>query len=221
MKTIHLFTFIAIVALLQGCYKEPIANFEYAYEESMVPANVSFMNLSTEADKFEWNFGDGTTSAAENPVHEFDNYVSPSVSLFAKGRGGESQISKTVGITSYFVRNSSNISLYDVRTFFWDESQEKVMDDFGLGYLGPGTDSDVVITNHAVIEVYLELSGGTPYLVEYSYTLNMNERSYLNITDETEIIEVTSMKKGSTPQFDPHIVREGGPSITIGDLIFR
>ncbi len=79
----------------------------------------------------------------------------------------------------------------------------------------------MVITNHAVINVSLELSDGTLYLVEYSYNLNVNELSYLNITDETDIVEVTSKKKGSTPQFDPQLVRERGSSITVGDLVLR
>jgi PKD repeat protein len=218
MKIAQAFTFIAILVLLQGCYKEPVANFTYSYQESMAPANVTFENLSTEADKFIWDFGDGSSSNQKTPVHAYYSFVKPIVTLQASGRGGENMVSKTLGITSYYVKNSSNVSLYHVMTFFWDETQEMVVDDFELGFLGPGTDSDVVITNHAVIDVALELSDGTLYLVQYSYNLNMDELSYLNITDDTDIVEVTAKKKGSTLQIDPRFVRENGTSITVRDL---
>ena len=221
MKTAQVIILLAILVLLQSCYKEPIANFTYTYKESMAPANVTFENLSTEADKFIWDFGDGSSSNEKAPVHEYYSFVKPVVSMQASGRGGENAISQTLGITSYYVKNSSNVSLYKVKTYFWDESLEKVVDDFELGFLGPGTDSDVVITNHAVIDLALELSDGTLYLVKYSYNLNIDALSYLNITDETDIVEVGAKKKGSMLQFDPWSVRESGTSITIGDLALQ
>lgn len=218
MKTVHLFTFVAIMVLLQGCYKEPVANFDYSYQESMAPASVTFDNLSTEADKFQWDFGEGGTSNEKSPVYAFYDYDSPSVTLLAKGRGGDNSITKTVGITSFYVKNSSNVLLFDVTSYFWDETTETVVDDFNLGDLGPGTNSDVVITNHATIDVALELSDGALYLVKYSYNLNMNSLSYLNITDETDIVEVTTRMKGSKSQFDPGAIREQGTSITVEDI---
>lgn len=221
MKTAQAFILVAILILLQGCYKEPVANFTYSYQESMAPANVTFKNLSTDADKFIWDFGDGISSNEESPVHEYFSFVKPVVSMQASGRGGENTISQTLGITSYYVKNSSNVSLYEVMTFFWDETSEKVVDDFELGYLGPGTDSDVVITNHEVIDIALELADGTLYLVKYSYNLNIDALSYLNITDETDIVEVGAKKKGSMLQFDPQLVRENGTNITIGDLALQ
>ncbi len=110
MKLLYLFVFLTAVALLQSCAKDPVANFEYSYVDHLAPADVTFTNLSTEADKYQWNFGDGSTSTEENPDHTFYNWLNPNVSLLAKGRGGEARISKTIGITSYYLKNSLSVT---------------------------------------------------------------------------------------------------------------
>jgi len=218
MKPFYLLSFLLIAALLQSCYKDPVANFEYFYKDNLAPADVSFTNLSTEADKFQWDFGDGSVSSDENPEHVFYDWNNPSVTLVATGRGGENTINKTIDLTSYFVRNSSSYWLNNIVTFFWDG--EKIEDDFDLGNLNPGYDSDVVITTHTVIDVGFELSGIT-YLVEYSYELNENTASYLNITDETTIVEVGAKKKGSLTQPDLKMIRENGQRLMLKDLLAR
>ena len=217
MKPLHLLACMSLLALLQGCYKDPVANFEYSYVDNLAPADVSFTNLSSEADKFQWDFGDGSGSAEKNPDHAFYNYVNPIVSLHASGRGGDNMMSKTIGLTSYFVRNSSSYSLYNVMPFFWDG--ENIVDDFDLGSLSPGYDSDVVITTHTIIDVAFEFSDGTMYLVEYSYTLNENAASYLNITDETSIVSALASKKGTMPHSDLVELRENQQGILLKDLM--
>lgn len=205
--------------LLQSCYKEPIANFEYSYTDNMAPADITFTNLSTEADKFQWDFGDGTSSSEKNPEHAFYNYVNPSVSLVAKGRGGENRISKNLDITSYFVRNASSYTLYNVVSFFWDGAE--IVDDFDLSTLYSGADSEVVITTHMVIDVAFEFSDGTMYLVEYSYTLNEHASSYLNINDETSIVEVPDSKKGTLSKPDIQMIREHGKRFLLQEIMAR
>jgi PKD repeat protein len=217
MKSLHLLLFAVLALLLQGCYEEPVANFDYSYVDNLAPADVSFTNLSSEADKFQWDFGDGEGSSEKNPSHSFYNMDHPIVTLLAKGRGGENMVSKSIAITSYFVKNSSSSTYYDIITYYWDG--ENVVDDFNLGNLYPGYDSDVVATTHSVIDVALELSDGTFYLVKYSYTLNEDEMSYLNITDETEFVEVNSKKKGSLTQSDFHLIQENGQGILLKDLM--
>ena len=217
MKPLYLFSFLFIVALLQSCYKDPVANFEFTYVDNLAPADVSFTNQSSEADKFQWDFGDGTVSSDENPEHSFSNMDYPIVSLLAKGRGGDNTVSKSIAITSYFVKNSSSSTLYNIITYYWDG--ENVVDDFNLGNLAPAYESDVVATTHSVIDVAMELSDGTLYLVKFSYTLNEDEMSYLNITDETAIVEANSKKKGSLKQSDFHLIQENGQSILLKDLM--
>ncbi|MFO7671400.1 MAG: PKD domain-containing protein [Bacteroidales bacterium] len=217
MKPFRLFMILAVVALMQGCYKDPVANFEYSYVDNMAPADVTFTNLSTEADKFQWDFGDGSSSTEEHPEHAFYNWLNPNVTLVAKGRGGENRITKTIGLTSYYLKNSSSVTLYNSWTFFYDG--QNIVDDFDLGTLSPGYNSDVVITTHTVIDVAFELVDGIMYLVEYSYTLNKNAASYLDITDETTIIEVTGKKKSTLSQPDLKMIRENGQRMLLKDLM--
>ncbi len=48
-------------------YTRPTAAFTYETNE----LTATFTNLSTDADFFSWNFGDGETSTVTNPVHTF------------------------------------------------------------------------------------------------------------------------------------------------------
>lgn len=199
MKTAQAFILLAILVLLQGCYKEPIANFTYTYQESMAPANVTFENLSTDADKFIWDFGDGSSSNEKSPGHEYYSFVKPVVSMQASGRGGENTISQTLGITSYYVKNSYDFTLSNTKSFFLDGTIH--VDEFSLGTLNSGYDSDVVITNHDVIHVSFELSG-VNYLTDPGFELILNGLSYIEITGETTVVKSAPGSKGSSPKIE-------------------
>ncbi|MCP4312120.1 MAG: hypothetical protein GY790_12715 [Bacteroidetes bacterium] len=216
MKLIHLFSFIAFVALLQGCYEEPIANFEYSYVDNMEPADISFTNMSTEADKYAWDFGDGSNSSEKNPDHAFDPWIGRSVTLAAKGKGGENSITKTLDITSYYIKNSFEYTLIEASSFFWDGVD--IVDDFVLGDIYYGYDSESVITTHMVIHVSFEV-GGIVYLTDPGFELIENRSSYINITGETNVVEVSAKKKGSMSQSDLRMILENGEKIKLKDLM--
>jgi PKD repeat protein len=219
MKTVHLFTFVGIVVLLQGCYKDPVANFDYSYPESMAPASVTFNNLSTEADKFQWDFGEGGTSNEKSPVYAFYDYDSPSVTLLAEGRGGDNSITKTVGITSFYVKNSLSIVLFNTWTFFWDG--ENFIDDFVLGTLYSGSDSKSVITNHDIIHVSFEMSDGTVYLTDPGFDLIVDGSSYIEIDGETTVRGGTGKKKGTMDRIDPGMILGTGEKLKLKDLLVQ
>lgn len=62
------------------------AAFSYTTTTSCsAPFTVTFLNLSSDADTFLWNFGDGTTSTELNPSHTYTSYGSFSVKLVASG----------------------------------------------------------------------------------------------------------------------------------------
>jgi len=48
-------------------FPKPVAMFDYEVEAG----TVAFINLSQGAERYNWNFGDGSTSMEENPVHEY------------------------------------------------------------------------------------------------------------------------------------------------------
>jgi PKD repeat protein len=51
----------------------PIAGFSWTGNEGSAPITVQFINLSENADQFEWNFDDGGTSTESDPQHTFYN----------------------------------------------------------------------------------------------------------------------------------------------------
>lgn len=79
---------------------KPIARFTPTVEET-VPYFVSFQNDSENADTYSWDFGDGNTSTEENPTHTYAEKGDFTVTLTAKGKGGEAITSKDVTITGF------------------------------------------------------------------------------------------------------------------------
>lgn len=51
----------------------PIAGFDWTGNEGPAPVTISFSNSSENADKFEWQFGDGYTSTEFSPQHVYHN----------------------------------------------------------------------------------------------------------------------------------------------------
>ena len=61
---------VAGCLLLGGCFG-PKAAFTFSKGQEQVPSEVAFNNESTRAEKFEWDFGDGTTSENSAPQHRY------------------------------------------------------------------------------------------------------------------------------------------------------
>lgn len=57
------------ILFLGAC--SPVAKFTYNQEDSKAPSDIKFENSSKNAERYEWNFGDGNTSQAQNPVHHY------------------------------------------------------------------------------------------------------------------------------------------------------
>lgn len=139
----NIYGFLAIFVLLfvSSCKPDPVkpspvAEFSYS-GNTQAPATIIFTNSSTNASTYEWNFGDGGSSTEKNPSHIYTSGGSFTVSLKAKGEGGENSITKTIVISSvatpvanftilignneyapstvYFLNTSNNASSYD-----WD-----------------------------------------------------------------------------------------------------
>ncbi|MFZ5941413.1 MAG: PKD-like domain-containing protein [Bacteroidota bacterium] len=75
----------------------PVAAFT-APEEGCHPTEVQFVNNSLWATSYQWQFGDGTISTQENPVHIFYQPADYTVKLIATGPGGTSQTSQIIYI---------------------------------------------------------------------------------------------------------------------------
>lgn len=51
----------------------PIAGFTYTGNDGPAPVTIQFYNTSLNADRFEWEFGDGYTSTERDPQHTYYN----------------------------------------------------------------------------------------------------------------------------------------------------
>lgn len=73
-------------------YIRPTAAFTYDTDD----LTVTFTNLSTDADFFSWNFGDGETSTAEDPVHTFPGPGTYDVTLNASNPNCSRAVTETI-----------------------------------------------------------------------------------------------------------------------------
>ncbi|MCX6335357.1 MAG: PKD domain-containing protein [Bacteroidia bacterium] len=71
MKKIYYLAILLPVILFSCTDKMPEAQFSTDAVEPEVGQEVFFNNGSKHADSYEWDFGDGVTSTAENPSHIF------------------------------------------------------------------------------------------------------------------------------------------------------
>ncbi|AXE21768.1 hypothetical protein DR864_28240 (plasmid) [Runella rosea] len=89
---------------MEGCKQkeplpEPIADFSYTPSQDLeAPVTITFINNSQNADSFEWDFDDGTSSTQRNPVKRFTKGGSYTVTLTAKGAGGTQTVFATIVI---------------------------------------------------------------------------------------------------------------------------
>ncbi|MEQ1892535.1 MAG: PKD domain-containing protein [Planctomycetota bacterium] len=73
----------------------PVANFTQNRTAGNVPLPVQFSDRSTgEVTAWQWNFGDGSFSSAQNPLHSYTTGGVFTVTLQASGPGGSNVISK-------------------------------------------------------------------------------------------------------------------------------
>jgi PKD repeat protein len=84
MKRFKIYVLLSVIITGLGffsCEQEispelfPSADYDFTYSSSslhyVVGEEIQFMNLSSKGTSWEWNFGDGTTSTEQSPVHKY------------------------------------------------------------------------------------------------------------------------------------------------------
>ena len=86
-RNLYLSIFGALALLLTSCAR-PLSDFTFIKEKiAVAPSKIAFENKSTKAEKYEWNFGDGTVSTEVQPVHEYKSSGDFTITLKAiKGK---------------------------------------------------------------------------------------------------------------------------------------
>lgn len=69
------------------------ADFNWAYKNGD-KSTIAFTNNSTGVNQFNWNFGDGKTSAEKNPIHTYDTTKEYMVTLTTYNTSGEKKLAQ-------------------------------------------------------------------------------------------------------------------------------
>jgi hypothetical protein len=86
---------LLMVAGFSSCKKPvPVAKFSFTVDGK----TVTFVNESTDATDYTWNFGDNATATELSPVHTYADYGLYNVTLKATGEGGENTAEMDVEI---------------------------------------------------------------------------------------------------------------------------
>lgn len=78
----------------------PKASFSVSEDEPYKGSPVTFSNTSSDAERYEWNFGDGSVSTEESPTHTYSEYGSFSASLTAYNGTAYHKTAKLIKVTS-------------------------------------------------------------------------------------------------------------------------
>lgn len=120
-------------------HPSPVADFTMDKAEAKTNETITFTNTTINASSYAWDFGDGNTSNEENPTHAYLSAGDFTVSLVAKGDGGEHTISKKIDITypapvASFTIDKTSALLEEVITFTnTSENATSYLWDFGDG----------------------------------------------------------------------------------------
>ena len=88
---------------------------KYTYVKESMPGKVSFINTSSNADRFEWDFGDNTTSTIKNPIKTYTQTGEYTVKLTAR-RSATGTSSSFTSIVSIYVFEGGLITNGDFET---------------------------------------------------------------------------------------------------------
>ena len=170
----------------------PTANFGYA-GEGLAPSTVSFVNTSSNASSYIWDFGDNGTSTESNPTHTYRVGGVYTVKLTATGAGGSNSTTKTINITAPTKYTVTKVTLDSVPFLTstgttWDTGLE------ALGTGGAYPDIYFKITDSYNVDLWNKMAKATNNIsasnLPFSATLspvyqssNLTQAIYISVMD--------------------------------------
>ncbi|MCF8379376.1 MAG: PKD domain-containing protein [Bacteroidales bacterium] len=143
----------------------PRAFFISSSETGCAPLQISFTNLSTEADNFTWSFGDGGQSNELNPEYIFDNPGEYFVTLTAKNENDDISVYHTiirvneVPEASFMIEKQEDLN-QNISVYFYNYSRgaESYSWDFGDGNISTEANPTHVFDTPGNYDILLKVS---------------------------------------------------------------
>ncbi len=182
----------------------PVASFTANQTSGYKGQTIQFTDTSANADSLYWDFGDDTNSTQVNPIHQFSEPGSYTVTLNASNVYGTNI--KTMNIEIYDVDFTANVTEGEIplNVSFTDLSENAVSWSWDVD--GDGMeDYNTETANHTY-----ETPG------EYTVSLTVSDGTYIGTETKVEYITVLNNNDWN-PWNDPGSAN--GEYITIGELI--
>jgi PKD repeat protein len=177
--------FLGCILLCVSCKKDLIADFEVS-GTTKVGETISFINHSSPAGKYSWDFGDGSSSSEESPTYKYIKPGNYSVNLKVTGAHGSASVNKAITITgtTYIFHNSTSFDLSNFCSFYWDGAN--ILDFTQHGLLERTQETRIVITTRSEI-MFAFRYGDVFYTSAVAFLLLPDFQNVLTITDNTPI----------------------------------
>lgn len=176
---------------MSSCKKEPDfiapkADFTFSKSSDYSPVQYTFSNKSTNSKEWLWDFGDGSTSVAQNPVKTYTNPGNYQVTLVAKNEGGKDQISKSIQIKTPLKKTTitkitvSKMPFTDANGAGWDFLNGP---DLYLDLLSPNPDNKILATTNYFSDLKeSELPKAFNFIQNYTIS-NFSDYHFIQLMD--------------------------------------
>jgi len=211
---------VMIIALLTvlSCKRFPEPDFSYSPRDNPEAGDtIRFTNESSEANTYEWEFGDDGISTQENPMHIYEEAGIFDVKLTAFNEaGGEA---KTEALTineptilGFFISDSTGeIALSGAEVWMYDNESD--WDNIDVPLISGITDSEgvVVFTNVEPIVYYIwafkEETDGMWVTGGYTPAINQNEVNLFHVPCDwlADVKKAALTKKFSEESIKGHL----------------
>ncbi len=137
--SVFLITILIVIIGITGCKKKyPTACFTVESESLMdnediqIKEEISFINCSENTELFLWEFGDGTKSTEENPVHKYTEQGKYIVKLTSYGedKGLEDFYIVTINIAGptilsiTVIASETNVLVHDCEVYIFETKED-------------------------------------------------------------------------------------------------